>query len=212
MASTQDDTAERSAYWPVPVSRAVPAAGLALLITFSADHTAEFGLFAFGAFAIVSGLVVGILSFLRLRGSTVRSFLVAQAAVSIVLGILALVFHGGGTPALFLVITVFAAITGILELYCGLRTRRRYVASGDWMAVGIFTIVAALVFVLIPPEFRQVYTVDGTRHILDGTVSAVGLLGIYGAVTAVYLLIAGLSAKWGTQSKVAASVEGGSQA
>ena len=43
----------RAPFWPVPIVRAVPAILVGLVITFSADHTALFGLLAFGGFAVV---------------------------------------------------------------------------------------------------------------------------------------------------------------
>jgi uncharacterized membrane protein HdeD (DUF308 family) len=206
VAATQDDAAQRAAYWPVPIARAIPAAGLAVLITFSADHSARLGLLAFGAFGIVSGIVVAVMALLRLGDSRVRPYVIAQGGVSVAAGILALSLSNGGVRALFLTLTVFAAITGFLELYSGLRSRRRFVASGDWVAVGAFTAVAALAFLLIPPGYHQGFRgPDGVNRVLDASVVAVGLLGAYAAIVAVYLVIAGLSAKWGTQAKQVAS-------
>lgn len=194
------DAAQRRAYWPVPLVRAIPAAGLAVCITFSADHSAPFGLTAFGIFGIVSGLALGVVSWIRLGSSGSRAYLVAQSAITVAAGLLALLFRDGGVAALFLVLTVFAAITGFLELYLGLRSRRRFVASTDWLVIGVITAVAALVFVLIPPGYRQSF--EGTEKVsgvIDSSIIAVGLLGAYAAIVAVYLLIAAFSAKWGTQ-------------
>jgi hypothetical protein len=181
VASTPDDSAQRAAYWPMPIARAIPAAACALVITFSADHSARFGLITFGSFGVVAGLVLAAMAWARLAGSSVRSFFLAQAGVTIAAGVAALALNGGGVRYLFLIVTIFAALTGFLELYSGLRTRRRFVASGDWLVVGTLTAITALAFVLIPPEYTQTYS--GPDHIL-----------------AVYLVIAGLSAKWGTQS------------
>jgi uncharacterized membrane protein HdeD (DUF308 family) len=198
---TKDDTAERAAYWPVAVARAIPAALLALAITFSANHSARFGLIAFGAFGIVSGAVLFVSARRRLGPSGVRSFFVAQAVITAVAGVLALSFNGGGVRLFFLLVTSFAAITGFLEIYSGIRTRRRFVGSVDWIAVGVFTAVAAVVFLLVPPAYTQTYKgPDGVVRVLDAAVVSVGLLGAYAAIVAVYLLIAGFSAKWGTQA------------
>jgi uncharacterized membrane protein HdeD (DUF308 family) len=205
--AAEDNAAQRAAYWPVPIARAIPAAALALLITFSADHSAQFGLLSFGVFGIVSGVVVAVMAVLRLGDSRVRSYVIAQGAITVVAGILALSLNHGGVRALFFTLTAFAAITGFLELYSGLRSRHRFTGSGDWFAVGAFTAVAALVFLLVPPGFHQSFRgPDGVNRVLDASVVVVGLLGAYAAIVAVYLLIAGLSAKWGTQAKpVAAS-------
>jgi uncharacterized membrane protein HdeD (DUF308 family) len=205
VAATQNEAArtnnaQRAAYWPVPIARAIPAAALALVITFSADHSAHFGLLAFGGYGVLSGIVLIVVAALRLSGSRSRSVFIAQGAIAMVAGILALAFPAGGVRLLFLIVTTFAAITGFLELYSGLRERRRFVASGDWLAVGVFTAIAAIAFLLVPPGYSQHFTgPDGVTRVLDAAVVFVGLLGAYGAILAVYLLIAGLSAKWGTQ-------------
>jgi len=210
VAPTQDNAEQRAAYWPVAVARAIPAAGLALWITFSADHSAVFGLLVFGVYGIVGGIVLGAIAWLRLGGSGVRTLFLVQAVVSLVVGIIALitdaVVAGSGAPHpgvsfFFILLVIFFAITGALELYSATRTRRRYVASTDWFAVGGLTAIAAIVFLAIPPGYSQSFTgPDKVLRVLDSAVVAVGLLGAYGAIMAVYLLIAGLSAKWGTQS------------
>ena len=60
-------------YWTVPVARAIVAFVPAAVITFNADHSAEFGLLVFGAFAVVSGLVTGVLSWSRITDRTDRN-------------------------------------------------------------------------------------------------------------------------------------------
>ena len=62
MSALQDNAAQRAAYWPVAVLRAIPAAVLGLVITFAADHSAGLGLVSFGVFALVSGVLLGVLS------------------------------------------------------------------------------------------------------------------------------------------------------
>jgi uncharacterized membrane protein HdeD (DUF308 family) len=186
--------------------RAIPAAALALAVTFSADHSSRFGLIAFGIFAVVTGFAIGVLSWVRLRSSGSRSYLVTQAVITLVAGILALLFRDGGIAVLFLVFTVFSAITGFLELYLGLRSRRRFAASTDWLSVGAITAVAAVVFVLIPPDYRQPFEgAEEVSGVIDSSVIAVGLLGAYAAIIAVYLLIAAFSARWGTQRAAVAA-------
>lgn len=196
-----DDSVQRAAYWPIPIARAIPAAAYALVITFSADHSPQFGLITFGIFGIVAGIVLAVLAWYRLVGTPVRSFFLAQAGVTTAAGATALLLNGGGVGDLLLIVTIFAAITGVLELYSGLRTRGRFVASGDWMAVGAFTAVTGLVLVLIPPDYLQTYLgPDHVRRVLDASLTAVGVLGAYAAIVTVYLVIAGLSAKWGPQA------------
>lgn len=209
MSALQDSAAQRAAYWPVPLIRAIPAAVIGLVITFTADHSARLGLVSFGVFAVTSGALLAALSWRRLAQSGARSFLIVQGGLGIVLGLLALLLQDGGIAAFLTLVTVFALITGFLELYNGLRTRHRFVASGDWRVAGVLTVLAGVALLLVPPELRQsVRTPEGTTGVLDASIVAVGILGAYAAILAIYLLIAGFSAKWGTQSDAALSAAG----
>jgi hypothetical protein len=199
MASTVY-TAQDAAYWYVPLVRAIPAAALACVITFAGGHySPDFGLWVFGGFALVSGLVSLVLSLRALPRGVVRSVFLVQAVVSIVAGIGGLVAGAsGGLPALLLIVGGWGLISGTLELYVGLRSRRALASSRDWIFLGGLTVVLALVALLIPPGYVQHYTgPDHEPRILNASVMLVGGLGVYGAIVAVYLVIAALSLKWG---------------
>ena len=199
MSVLPDDATQRAAYWPVPVARAVPAAALAVFITFSADHSARLGLIAFGAFALLTGAIVISFSWVRLQRVVARPYFITSGAISLALGMVALLLTGGGIPALLLVLTAWTVLTGALEFYSGIRSRRRHVASGDWITVGAITLVAGVVFAVLPPDLADDFVSgDGSTGVLDSAVVAVGLLGAYAAVILVFLAIAGFSAKWGT--------------
>lgn len=195
-----DEAVQRANYWPFAVARAVPLLAAGLIVTFSADHSASFGLTVFGGFALVNGVVVSVLARRRLISTGVQGLLISAGVISVVLGVVALVLRGDGVSALLLVLSGWAALTGALELYAGLRCRGRHVASGDFLTVGGLTALAAVVFVLIPPEYSQRFVgPDNVRRVLDAAVVAVGLLGAFAVILAVFLTVAGLSAKWGTQ-------------
>ncbi len=180
MANVQAQSAVGGRYWAVPIVRAALALVPAAVITFNANHSAEFGLFVFGAFALFSGIMVGILSRRTLADPRDRSLFVVQGSVGVIAGTIALVFHGGGLGFFLYLVTVWAAVTGFAELYSGIRARRRDPGERDWMLVGALTAVLALVFLLLPPN----------------AVVSVGLLGAYLVLLGVYLVIAGLSLKW----------------
>lgn len=173
----------QSPYWGVPVARAIPATVVALVVAFTPNHSSVVGLIVFGAFALTSGLLTGILTLRALPAGTSRTLLLTQAVVSIVAGVLALALQGFGLGLLLYLVSVWAAITAILELVTGLRVRGEAPAK-DWIAMGGLTGILALVFLLLP---------------LTDLV-AVGLFGAYGAVLGIYLVIAGLSLRWGTQT------------
>lgn len=166
-------------YWLVPVLRAIPALVVGLIITFTEDHSARVGLFSFGAFALVSGVIVVIGSGRFLVDRVLRGVFVAQGAIAAVSGIAALALWSTGIGVLLLIVTVFAALTGVLELYAGLRSRG-VAPARDWFAVGAYTALAAIVFVLIPAD----------------SILTTGLIGAYGVILGVFLVIAGLSLKW----------------
>ncbi|GAA1957728.1 HdeD family acid-resistance protein [Agromyces allii] len=188
MATARDAAPERARYWVAPVVRGLLALVPAAVITFSQDHSASLGLVAFGAWAVVSGLVVGALSLRLIEDRGIRSIFAINAVVTVVAGLLALTVPGGLAFLLFLV-SAWAAVTGFLELYAGLRGRGRTPAARDWIAAGGFTAILAIVFLLLPPD----------------TVTAVGLIGGYLVILGVYLLIGGFSLKWAAAADTQAS-------
>jgi uncharacterized membrane protein HdeD (DUF308 family) len=61
-AGADRSSALRSPYWGVPVARAIPALIVGLVLTFMPNHSSQIGLFAFGAFSLVSGVLIATLS------------------------------------------------------------------------------------------------------------------------------------------------------
>ncbi|MGO4690450.1 DUF308 domain-containing protein [Glaciibacter sp. 2TAF33] len=183
MANVPTASALGSRYWSVPILRAVLALIPAVVITFTPDHSAEFGLLAFGTFAVLSGLAVGVLGWRTITDGVFRTLFLLQGIVGVVLGAVALGFHSGGLGLFLYLVSVWGAITGFLELYSGIRLRARNAAAArDWLVVGGATAVLALAFLLLPPH----------------AVVSVGLFGAYLVMLGVFLVIAGLSLKWST--------------
>ena len=180
MATARDAVPERAQYWVVPVIRGLLAAVAAVVITFSPNHSPEFGSLVFGVWAVISGLVVGALSLRLVTARGIRSLFAINAVVTVVAGLLALTVPGGGLPFLLYLVSVWAAVTGFVELFAGLRARGTVAGARDWIAVGALTALLAIVFLLLPPD----------------AVTAVGLLGGYLVIVGVYLIIGGFSLKW----------------
>jgi uncharacterized membrane protein HdeD (DUF308 family) len=178
-------------YWLVLVLRAIPAVVIGLIITFTEDHSPRVGLVAFGVFTVVAGGTLLIGTVRTVVDGVVRGVFVTQAIISLAAGAASLLLWGSGIGVLLFIVTVYAALTGVLELYAGLRSRGSQPAR-DWLTVGAYTAVAALVFVLIPPD----------------SILATGLIGAYAVILGVFLLIAGLSLKWGSDEPGASAVEG----
>lgn len=169
------------AYWLVLVLRAIPAVTVGLIITFMEDHSPHVGLISFGVFALVSGLVLLVGALQTVLDRVVRRMLVGQGVISIITGAAALALWGSSIAVLLFIVTIYAALTGALELYSGIRSRGAAPAR-DWVTVGAYTAIAAIVFVLIPPD----------------SILTTGLIGAYAIILGVFLLIAGFSLKWAT--------------
>ncbi len=196
-------TAEDAAYWYAPLLRAVPAAALACVITFSGGfYTPEYGLASFGGYAVAAGILGIILSFRALPGGVNRNLFLIQGIVSILVGAGALVGVHGGLTVLILTVGPWGVLTGLVEVFVGVRAGGKRAAARDWIFVGAVTVLLALVALVIPPDYSQHYNApdDGGSRILNTSVMIVGALGIYGAIVAVYLAIAAFSLKWGGAS------------
>ena len=202
-----------SRYWLFQVLRAVPAAVAAGVITFSLDHSAPLGLSVFGGFAVLTGLLT--LAFVprALKNDLgARLNFIVSGVVSAVAGVAALVFAGMGSaavPGLFLIVIVWALLTGVLELYSGFRVRGRSPYARDWMTLGGATVLLAVAYLLVPPGLNQQFEgPDGVVRSLTASIVTVGIFGAYAAIAAVLLLIGGFSLKWGTDDARRASTTG----
>ena len=180
MANAQAPSDVGPRYWTVPVGRALIAVIPAAIITFNRDHSAQLGLIAFGAFALASGLLFVLAGPRTLTVATDRALFLIQGIVSMLAGAAALGFHAGGHGFFLFIVSVWGAVTGFLEIYAGIRVRKRPLPARDWLFTGIGTAVLALLFLLLPPN----------------PVVSVGLFGAYLVYLAVFLPIAGLSLKW----------------
>ncbi|WFR67882.1 hypothetical protein P9139_05695 [Curtobacterium flaccumfaciens] len=206
MSDSVDDSGQRARYWPIPVLRAVPAAVVALVITFSSNHAAGYGLLLFGGFAVADGLVLLLAGSTRLHadGRSRRTTLL-QGAITLAAAAAAFVCNGFGLPAFIVVVVAFAVLTGALELTQGLRARNRSPFARDWVTIGGLTLLLAVAFLLTPPDYsQQLGGVEQVTGTLDASIVLVGLLGAYLAITAVFHVIAGLSHKWGTATPATA--------
>lgn len=175
--------------WIATLARAIPALALGLVITFSSDHSAEFGLICFGVFAILTGAVQLASALRALRGR--RSLFLVQAVVTLLAGIAALVLPTGGVGYLVWVVSAWAIIVGAIELVNGLMSRGRVSAARDWILTGAFTLFLGLALVLIPRDLVQNFTgPDHVARALTAAIVDVGILGAWAAIVGVQLAIA----------------------
>lgn len=176
----------------VQLSRAVLAAVAALMITFSPDHSAAVGLSVFGGFAIATALVLVLGAILVYRG-TRRWPVLIMSGVSFVLGMTASIPALRSDTLFFVVVIAWAAVTGIVELFSGIRFKGTEGAR-DAVLVGGAGLLLALVLLFIPVNLVHEYmTPQGETMSLTGIILGVGTFGGYAAVVAVLQGIAGLT-------------------
>ena len=184
------------AAWVVPALRAIVALIVGFAITFTPAHSATFGLVAFGLFAVVEGAIVGAGALGDRTERRSRGLFVVQAILTVIAGIAALVLPEGGVHYFVWVVSAWAVVTGALELVSGIRARGRAAAARDWMILGGLTLVLAIAFLLVPPDYSQ--TLGGIEQIKGELTASVVLVGIFGAwaiVAGVLLGIAAVSAR-----------------
>jgi hypothetical protein len=185
------------------LARAVLAAIAAVMITFSSDHSAPFGLAVFSGFAITTALILLISAWLVFPSGR-RAPAVGLAVVDAVAGMVA------GIPAIrtvelfFVVVIGWAVISGFLEASTAWFARRAAREGGtaqersearDGLTVGVITFVLGIALVLVPAGYSLRYTIAEAHRsfTLTGITIAVGILGAYAAIVAVYLAIAAFS-------------------
>lgn len=182
--------------WILSAGRALLALALGLVITFTTGHTAEFGLIAFGVFAIARGLWIAAGSFGPKSEPIARTAFRAQAVVTVLAGIAALALPGGGMGYLIWILSGWAIVTGALELVSGIRARRRVSAWTDWVTVGALTVLLGAVVLIMPPDIADSFSGDkGVEGMITSPIIVVGVLGGWGVVTGVLLAIAAASPK-----------------
>ena len=177
---TRESDEGRRGYGPILLLRGVLAAVLAVVITFSPDHTPVFGLVVYGAFALLQGLVLATSASRSAPTQTGAAITLASGVAGLATGVLAaallLVSPGAAAAALVPAVAVSAAVSGVLELVLGVREADAGPESRDHVVVGVASLLLA-VAVLFPAD----------------PVVTVGLLGAYGAIVGVFLIIAALS-------------------
>lgn len=200
------------AYWPVPLLRAAGALVAGLIVTFSTAHSAPMGFWALAGVALVAG-VAQIALALGLTGAF-RALLLAQGAVLLLAAVAAGLLSLTGTAVLVVLVIAVAAVTGLLELIAGLRARGRAAVARDWIGAGAITMLFALAALLVQPGYAQPWQVVDKETdqlvtgVLTGEIVIVGVVGAYAVVLGLFLLIAGISARWEHRRAVRAIVSG----
>lgn len=167
-------------------ARAILCALLAIVLTFSQDggvavsskdRDPAFGLLVLGAFLVLQAVVLAVFSGSLSISRTGRLLVLVRAGVSLVGGVVALASTGGGLALLRPLEAVVFLVLGAIEIAGGVRRTERAELAGDAVVVGGLQVLVGLLL-----------------GILNGDVLlAVGVLGAWGAVVAVYLGISAVN-------------------
>jgi uncharacterized membrane protein HdeD (DUF308 family) len=183
-------------YWIVVAVRAVAALVVGFAVTFSSDHSSSVGHAAFGALVLTTGVVVGIGAVTTQTGVE-RALFLANGGVGVSIGLASLLSPASDAHLLPLLIPAWAVVTGFIELYLGVRARRRDASSRDWIFAGGLTVLLAVAVLLVPGDLSQTFTgPDHVTRVLTSAIVTVGIVGAYAAVLGVFLAIAALSLRW----------------
>lgn len=149
-----------------------------------------------GLFGAATGAIILVFTLRSSARGIERGAGIAQGVVAALIGIAALA--SPGSLSLFILLaSAFAAISGFLELYLGVRGRSKSPLARDNIFVGALTVLLAVIVLVIPADFVQPFTgPDGVARELTASIIIVGVLGAYWAILGIYLVIAGLSLKW----------------
>lgn len=180
----------------IQLLRALFAAMAALMITFSPDHSADVGLAVFGGFAVATAVAFGIAAWL-VSPAGHRGTAILLGALHLVAGMAASAVALRSEGLFFVVVIAWALVAGLAELLAGLLQRARLDAgeARDAIVVGALGILLGIALLVVPADYALEYFIEdaGRSFTLTGMTIAVGLLGGYAAIVAVYLGIAGFS-------------------
>ena len=196
----------------VQLLRALFAAVAALMITFSADHSAGVGLSVFSGFALVTALVLVLGAWLAVPAGK-RMPLILLAVVDGIAGMVAGVPVWRTDDVFFVTVVTWALLSGALEILFAVRARRAAdadVTARDGFISGGLGVLLGIALLLIPAGFAVDYTVEGAgSYTLTGIILGVGMLGGYACLLAVHLGIAGFSPRPAVAASVDAEPAGG---
>ncbi|XKK37028.1 DUF308 domain-containing protein [Nocardiopsis sp. ARC36] len=183
-ALTGDLLGELSRNWWVVVLRGAAAVLFGLIALVWPGVTLVALAIVFGVYALVDGAALGYAAYRAAPGS--RGSLAAQAVVSVLLGLIALIWPVAFGMAVVLVIGAWAVITGVAEIVTAIRLRAHI--SSEWLLifVGALSVVFGLLLWFWPLEGAQaIVFVVGVYAIIFGVVMAVAGFRLRGAHAAV---------------------------
>ena len=163
--------------WIFAIIRGVLGIIFGLIALFAPIATAVVLAIVIGAYAIVDG-VFDIIEAIRHRGSSSMVFRIVLGAVSILFGILVLVWPGMSLAILVIMVGIWAIVIGILQIMSSVGHRAVPDSGWVWGVIGGALAILFGVLVLIRP---------GT-----GLISIIWIIGIWAIVWGITLIVLGV--------------------
>jgi uncharacterized membrane protein HdeD (DUF308 family) len=175
--------------WVFAIVRGVLAIIFGLIALFAPIATAIVLAILIGVFAIVTG-VFDIIEAIRHRGSSSMVLRIVLGAVSILFGILVLIWPGISLAILVIMVGVWAIVTGILQVMSSVRHRAIPDSGWVWGIIGGALTILFGIVVLIWPR--------------TGVVAIIWIIGIWAVVWGITLIVLGVQLR-----KAARTIEAG---
>ena len=163
--------------WIFAIIRGVLGIIFGLVALFAPIATAVVLAIVIGAWAIVDG-VFDIIEAIRHRGSSSMALRILWGAVSILFGILVLVWPGMSLGVLVIFVGIWAIIIGVLEIMVSIRHRSVRNSGWVWGIIGGALAILFGILVLIRP---------GT-----GLITIIWIIGIWAIVWGITLIVLGV--------------------
>ncbi len=163
--------------WIFATIRGVLAIIFGLIALFAPIATAIALAIVVGVFAIVTG-VFDVIEAIRHRGSSSMVLRIVLGAVSILFGILVLVWPGISLTILVIMVGVWAIVTGILQIMSSVRHRASPDSGWVWGIIGGALTILFGVLVIIWPR--------------TGLVTIIWIIGIWAVVWGITLIVLGV--------------------
>jgi len=201
------------AAWTLQLARGILALALGLTITLTLEHTPAFGLITFGVFAVLSGAVLLLAGVRSAYPGRMRGAFLAQAAVTIAAGVVALSVPGGDVAFFAILVGSWAVVAGLLEASSGFLARSFAPLARDWIIAGVLTVLLGGVALLLPPDFAHAFAGDkGNAGILTSSVILIGVVGAWAVLIGVLQCISAVTVRADRNESAARTVTTGAGA
>jgi hypothetical protein len=202
------------------IARAAFAAVAAIMVTFSPDHSAAYGMSIFSGFGILTGITFLAAVWLVYPAGR-RWPAVLLGGLGIAAGMVSSLATMRTVTGFFVTVVTWALLSGLIEAIAGWRDLRLHratnkpqreiapgvVDAGPWVGpgpaseardgvvVGVITMILGVALLFVPAQYALRYTIEEAHQTftLTGITIGVGVFGAYAVVIAVYLGIAAFS-------------------